>query len=75
MSAEHRPDRAKVQARSRELLEGGEEGRAPVATNPAEAEGAAQRILEDSEARTFDPATSDPEGKSVIRRTSEETAT
>lgn len=35
----------------------------------------AQRTLEDSEARTNDPATTDPESEDVIRRTSSETST
>ena len=42
--------------------------------DPEVAEVAAERILEDSEARTFDPATVDPEHDGVPRRTSEETA-
>lgn len=36
---------------------------------------AAARMLEDSEARTFDPAAHDPEHDGAIRRTSSETAT
>ena len=35
---------------------------------------AARRMLEDSDARTFDPATTDPELDEVIRRTSSETS-
>lgn len=35
----------------------------------------AQRMLEDSEARTNDPSTTDPESDGVIRRTSSETST
>lgn len=35
---------------------------------------AAQRSLEDSETRTFDPATTDPHLTTVVRRDSEETA-
>ncbi|MGH2753534.1 MAG: hypothetical protein ACRDLB_03805 [Actinomycetota bacterium] len=35
---------------------------------------AARRMLEDSEARTHDPATTDPEHDGVIRRTSSETS-
>ena len=34
----------------------------------------ARRILEDSDARTRDPATRDPENEGIIRRESEETA-
>lgn len=44
---------------------------------PGDLEGArrqARRILEDSEARTNDPATMDPEHQDVIRRSSSETA-
>jgi hypothetical protein len=36
---------------------------------------AARRRIEDSEERTFDPATTDPEDQGVIRRTSSQTAT
>jgi hypothetical protein len=67
------PDR-RVAERARELLEGGAEGRAPVAEDDAEAEVAARRILEESEERTRDPAARDPEDGSVIRRSSDETA-
>ncbi|MEA2451709.1 MAG: hypothetical protein QOG04_419 [Actinomycetota bacterium] len=35
---------------------------------------AARRMLEESEARTFDPAAHDPETEGVIRRSSSETA-
>lgn len=44
---------------------------------PGDIEGArliARRVLEDSEARTNDPATRDPENEGVIRRSSGETA-
>ncbi len=36
---------------------------------------AAVARLQDSEARTYDPAVTDPDSPGVIRRTSEETAT
>lgn len=45
--------------------------------DPGDVEGArvmARRFLEDSEARTSDPATTDPELDEVIRRTSGETS-
>lgn len=35
---------------------------------------AARRMLEESEARTYDPAAHDPEDEDVIRRSSSETA-
>ena len=35
---------------------------------------AARRMLEESEARTFDPAVTDPDDDDVIRRSSSETA-
>ncbi len=63
----------KAGERARELLHGGIEGER-VADDPAGAERAARRILEDSEARTLDPATTDPTDEGVIRRDSEETA-
>jgi hypothetical protein len=63
-----------VEERARELIDGGDEGRAPVAGTTEEAQRAARRILEESEARTFDPATTDPTDDGVIRRSSDETA-
>jgi hypothetical protein len=69
-----RPPRKQVEQRAKELVEGGEEGRAPVARDRDAAERAAARLLEESEARTLDPATRDPTDDSVVRRSSEETA-
>jgi hypothetical protein len=63
-----------VSERARELLDGGSEGRAPIAETEEQARRAARRILEDSEARTEDPATTDPTDDGVVRRSSEETA-
>jgi hypothetical protein len=68
------PSEEKVRERARELLEGGREGRAAPADDEESARAAAARILEDSEARTLDPAVRDPEDDGVIRRSSEETA-
>ncbi len=68
------PSDEHVSERSQELLEGGREGPARVADDAKSAERAAARILEESEARTEDPAARDPEDDSVIRRDSEETA-
>ncbi|CAN5511542.1 hypothetical protein BH24ACT26_BH24ACT26_14640 [soil metagenome] len=65
---------ARVEERAKELLHGGQEGRAPVANDAAGANVAAQRILAESEERTVDPAARDPEDDSIIRRSSEETA-
>ncbi len=68
------PSEEHVEERAQELLHGGEEGSAPVAEDEDSARRAAGRMLEDSEARTHDPATRDPEDDTVIRRNSEETA-
>ena len=46
----------------------------PAAETIESARLAARRILEESEARTNDPATTDPENPDVIRRSSRETA-
>ncbi len=66
-----RPERARSEERAAELLQGTE---GEVADDPAAAQLAARRILEDSEARVADPAARDPDDDSVIRRSSEETA-
>ncbi|MQA99998.1 MAG: hypothetical protein GEU78_06850 [Actinobacteria bacterium] len=71
--SEQRPSEEQVEERARELEHGGE-GVEDIEGDAAKAERAAERILEDSEGRTFDPATVDPEDDSVIRRNSEETA-
>jgi hypothetical protein len=46
----------------------------PAAETLESARRAARRMLEDSEERTFDPASYDPEDDGVIRRSSRETA-
>jgi hypothetical protein len=68
------PEDRRVEERARELLHGGDEASAPVADDADRARRAAQRIIEDSDERTFDPATRDPEDDGVIRRSSDETA-
>lgn len=70
-----RPDEQSVEDRARELLDGGGEGAERVVEDdPQAARVAARAILEESEERTFDPATIDPEDPSVIRRRSDEPA-
>lgn len=62
---------AKVDRLAQKLLRDGD----PAAGDDEEsARRAARRMLEDSEARTFDPATRDPEEDGVIRRSASETA-
>jgi hypothetical protein len=63
----------RVEMLAKKLLRGGEEN-GLAAGDIESARKAARRILEDSEARTFDPATTDPENDEVIRRSSGETA-
>jgi hypothetical protein len=63
----------KVEKLALKLLRGGTEN-GLAAGDIESARRAARRILEDSEARTFDPATVDPEDDGVIRRTANETA-
>jgi hypothetical protein len=63
----------KVERLAAKLLRGGTEN-GLAAGDMESARRSARRILEDSEARTFDPATVDPEDDGVIRRTSNETA-
>ncbi len=60
----------KVQRLAAKLMR---EGR-PEADTPEAAEKVARRLLEESEERTNDPATMDPESDEVIRRSSRETA-
>ena len=63
----------RVEALAKKLLRSGDEN--GLAAGDIEgARRAARRMLEDSEARTNDPATRDPEHDGVIRRTSSETA-
>ena len=66
------PSHDKVASRARELEHGGE-GHEGLDGDPKRAARASRRILEDSESRTRDPATTDPESDDVIRRSSEET--
>ena len=74
MSAkDERPEHVREEERAQELLAAGE-GLAPVAEDPQAARLAARRILEESEERVADPAARDLEDDSVIRRSSEETA-
>jgi hypothetical protein len=69
------PGEEHVDKRAREIAEGGDEGHADVRDDPSAARRAAESTLEESEERTFDPATTDPEDEGVIRRNSDETAT
>lgn len=62
-----------VEQRARKLAHGGE-GAADLEEDPEKAARAARAILEESEARLFDPATIDPDHDGVIRRSSDETA-
>lgn len=73
-SEEPSPARDKVEQRARELLDGGRETTPRVAEDEDKGRRAARRMLEESEARTLDPAARDPEDDGVIRRSSEETA-
>lgn len=66
-------DADRIEQLAKKLLRGGEEN-GLAAGDMESARRAARRILEDSEARTFDPATTDPENDEVIRRTSGDTA-
>jgi hypothetical protein len=68
------PTDDKVEQRAHELVDGGREATPPVAEDQEAAQRAARRLLEESEARTRDPAARDPEDDGVIRRSSEETA-
>ena len=70
---EQPPSDEHVEDRARELTHGGE-GHEDIEGDESKAERAAEKILEDSEGRKFDPATVDPENDSVIRRKSEESA-
>lgn len=64
----------RVEDRASELAEGGGEGHEPLEDDQEAAARAARVLLEESEARTEDPAARDPEDGSVVRRESEETA-
>jgi hypothetical protein len=67
------PSRKHVKDRAKSLEKGGE-GHDEVEGDPEAAERSAEAMLEDSEARTFDPDTRKHEGGDVPRRSSEETA-
>ena len=71
--SEKPPSDDHVEQRARELAEGGE-GVEDLEGDPDKAERAAEQILKESEERTFDPATVDPDDDSVIRRDADETA-
>lgn len=70
---ERGPSDDAVEERAQELAHGGEDAE-ELEGRPEDAERAAERILDESEERTFDPATLDPERDTVIRRSSDETA-
>ena len=63
----------KVERLAKKLFHGGT-GNEAVEGDMEAARRAARRLLEDSEARTSDPALYDPEDDDVIRRSSSETA-
>ncbi len=69
---ERRPSDDAVDERAEELERGGE-GAEDLEGRPDKARRAAEQILEESEERTFDPATADPDRDTVIRRSSDET--
>ncbi|CAN5296549.1 hypothetical protein BH20ACT22_BH20ACT22_01000 [soil metagenome] len=64
----------RIERLARSLLSSTDEDAAAIADIETARRAAAAR-LKDSEARTFDPAVTDPFNSGVIRRTSEETAT
>lgn len=66
-------DDDRVERLARKLLTSSDEGAESFEDMDTARRAAAAR-LEDSEARTFDPAVTDPGNEGVIRRTSEETA-
>ncbi len=66
------PSDEHVEHRARELEHGGE-GAEALEGDPDVAERAAETILEESEERTFEDATVDPEADTVVRRSSDET--
>ncbi len=67
------PSEKDVEERARQLAHGGE-GHKGLEGERRAAENSARRILEESEARTEEAATTDPEDDNVIRRTSKDTA-
>ncbi len=64
----------RIERLARSLLSSTDEDAAAIADIETARRAAVAR-LKDSEARTFDPAVTDPLNSGVIRRTSEETAT
>lgn len=66
-------DDDRVERLARRLVTSGDEDAEPFDDVETARRAAAAR-LEDSEARTFDPAVTDPDDEGVIRRSSEETA-
>lgn len=65
-------DDDRVERLARSLVTSGDEDAEPFDDIDTARRAAAAR-LEDSEARTFDPAVTDPDNEGVIRRSSEET--
>lgn len=64
----------RIERLARSLLSSTDEDAAAIADMETARRAAAAR-LKDSEARTYDPAVTDPGDQGVIRRTSDETAT
>jgi hypothetical protein len=73
MSDEDKAYEEKVERLAQKLMRGGD-GNDAVANDIEAARRAARRMLEESEARTFDPNVYDHEDDGVIRRSSTETA-
>lgn len=63
-----------VTERAKKIVDGQEDDGKVADGDPDKAKRAADAILKDSEERTFDEATVDPDQDNVIRRSSEETA-
>jgi hypothetical protein len=68
------PDDEQVEHRASGIAAGGEDDEKVADGDEKRAKRAAESILEESEERTLDNATVDPEDDSVPRRSSEETA-
>lgn len=69
-----KPSEEQVEERAEELATGGEDDDKVAEGDVNRAKRAAEAILEESEERTFDNATVDPDDDSITRRTSSETA-
>ena len=67
------PDDEQVEDRATGIAAGGEDDKTVAEGDAARAKRAAEAILQESEERTFDNATVDPDDDSVNRRKSEET--